>query len=203
MKSGLRDLLTYARHITRKWVFWIFAALDLVALIAQLLYPAFRLPQLAFFLIILVGFFWAGYQVYRDIAAQLPSRPIKPFPYELLPLSFNVVLGQEIPWIEVWFYAVNHQSRELVLQSLDVMSFHLSSGPSLDKISLSRETCVAPRQSRRVLCRRHLIEAEVHAIERTHRRNPANATFSVTTRALVGRKHLHYETGSLSINGRV
>jgi hypothetical protein len=200
----MRDLLIYTRHITRKWVFWLFAALDLVALIAQFLYPAFRLPQLAFLLIILVGFFWAGYQVYRDIAAQLPSQPIKPFPYyELLPLSFNVVLRQEIPWIEVWLYAVNHQSKELVLQSLDVMSFHLSGGPSLDNISLSRETRVPPRQSRQVLCRRSLIEAEVHAIERTHQRNPANATFSATTRAFVGRKHLRYETPSLSVNGWV
>jgi len=95
--------------IVRKWVFWLFAALDLVALIAQLLYPAFRLPQPVFLLITLVGFFWAGYQVYRDIAAHLPSKPIKPSSYELLPFSFSVELRQEIPWIEVWLYAVNHQ----------------------------------------------------------------------------------------------
>lgn len=203
MKNAVSDLLLYAQLIARKWVFWLFAALDLVALIAQLLYPAFRLPQPAFLLIILVGFFWASYQVYRDIAAHLPSQPIKPSPYELLPLSFDIELRQEIPRIRVWLYAVNHQSKELVLQSLDVTDFRLSRGPSLDNISLSGETCVPSRQSRQVLCRRHLIEAEVHAIERTHQRNPANATFSATTRALVGRKHLHYETPSLSVNGWV
>ena len=131
MKNVVSDLLLYAQRIARKWVFWLFTALDLVALIAQFLYPAIHLPQLVFLLITLVGFFWAGYQVYRDIAAQLPSQPIKPPPYELLPLSFRIELRQEIPQIEVWLYAVNHQSRELVLQSLDVTSFHLSGGPGL------------------------------------------------------------------------
>lgn len=203
MKNTVSDLLLYVQLIVHKLVFWLFAALDLVALITLLFYPAFRLPQLAFLLITLVGLFWVGYQVYRDTAAQLPSQPIKPSPYELLSLSFDIELRQEIPRIRVWLYAVNHQSKELVLQSLDVTDFRLSRGPSLDNISLSGETRVPPRQSRQVLCRRHLIEAEVHAIERTHQRNPANATFSATTHALVGRKHLHYETPSLSVNGWV
>ena len=201
MKNAVSNLLLYTKLIIRKGVFWIFAALDIVALIVQLLYPAFRLPQPAFFLIILVGFFWAGYQVYRDTAAHLQSQPIKPSPYELLPVSFDIAIRQEIPQIEVWLYAVNHQSKELVLQSLDVTDFRLSGSPCLDKISLSDERPIPPRQSRQVLCRRHLIEGEVNAIKNIQQRNPANATFSAASRALVGRKHLPYKTLSLSVNG--
>ena len=86
MKNALSNMLLYARLIGRKWVLWVFATLDLAGLIAQLLYPAFRLPQLVFVLITLVGLFWAGYQVYRDVAAQIPSRPNHPPPNELLPI---------------------------------------------------------------------------------------------------------------------
>ncbi len=203
MKNVVSDLLSYAQRIVGKWVFWLFTILDLVALIAQFLYPTFHLPQLVFLLITLAGFFWAGYQVYCDIAAQLPSQPIKPPPYELLPISFRIELCQEIPQIEVWLYTVNHQSRELFLQSLNITNFYLSSGPSLENISMLHEIRVPPRQSQQVLCRRHLIEAEVQAIDRTRQRNPTNATFSATTRSLAGRKQLHYETIPLSINGWV
>ena len=77
MKNVVSDLISYARRIISKWVFWLFAVLDLIALIAQFLYPNFHLPQLVFLLITLIGFFWAGYQVYRDLAAQLPAQPIR------------------------------------------------------------------------------------------------------------------------------
>ncbi|OHB61378.1 MAG: hypothetical protein A2167_02905 [Planctomycetes bacterium RBG_13_46_10] len=201
MKNAVSNILIYTKLIVRKWVFWLFAALDIVALIAQLLYPTFRLPQLAFVLITLVGLFWSGYQVYHDIAAHLPSQPIKPSHYELLPLSFNIALHQEIPRIEVWLYAVNYQSKELVFQSLDVTSFCLSGSASLDNISLLDKTTIPPRQSRQVLCRRHLIESEVHAIEKTKQINPVNATLLVNTSVFLGRKHLHYRIPSLSVNG--
>lgn len=203
MKNALSNMLLYARLIGRKWVLWVFATLDLAGVVAQLLYPAFRLPQLVFVLITLVGLFWAGYQVYRDVAAQIPSRPIKPPPYELLPLSFEISLHQEIPRVDVWLYIVNYQPRELVLQSLEVTSLRLSRGPNLDSIPLSRETHLPPRRSEQILCHRSLIDAEVRAIERTQQRNPANATFLATARALAGRKHLHYETPSRSVNGWV
>ncbi len=203
MKDITSDVFAYARGIARKWVLWLFTALDLVALIAQFIYPSFHLPQLVFLLIILIGFFWAGYQVYHDIIVQLPSRPIEPPPYELLPLSFHVELRQEIPQIEIWFYVVNYQSRELVLQSLDVTDFHLSGGPGLANIPMTDETRLPPKRSRLVLCRRALIETEVHAVERTSQSTPTNATFSASTRSLAGRKQLHYRTGSLSANGWV
>lgn len=201
MRNALADILIYSRMIARKWVLWLFAALDLVALAAQVVYPAFRFPQLAFLLIMLVGFFWAGYQVYRDIAAQVPSQPIKPAPYEILPLSFDIELRQDIPRIIVWLYVVNHQSRRLDFHSLRVMGFNLSGGPSLDDIALSGEIHVPPRQSRQVLCRRGLSDAEVRSIGSTERRNPVNATFLATAHASVGRSQLRQQTAQLSMNG--
>jgi|SRR5271157_596314 len=201
MKKLQNDMFLYARLIVRKWVLWVFATLDLGALVTQVLFPAFRVPQVLYVLITLVGLFWAGYQVYRDLVGQLPNRPVEPPPYELIPLSFEVWLHQDIPNIGVYLYIVNYQPRELVLHSLTLTSLRLPGCPDLENIPLSHEIRVPPKRSEQVWCRRNLIDAEARAIERASPGNPASATLSATAQAIAGQKHLHYELSSRSIAG--
>lgn len=201
MKNAVRSIWLYIRRIIAKWALQVSAIVGIVGFVIQLLIPAIPLPQWVYPLIALIGFFVASYQVYLDVAGALPSQPPKPLPYELLPISFEIVCNTEIPWIGMYLYAVNHQSKELVLQPFDVTSFHLSGGPSLGKISLEHEYCIPPKQSNSVFCRRDLLDAEVRAIKRARRENPINATFSVTAHALAGRKSLSYKNPSLSASG--
>lgn len=199
--SLLGDLYAYAKQIARKWVFWLFAIIDLAALGAQLVYPELRIPPPIFLLIALVGFFWAGYQVYGDVLSQLPSRPVGAPPYELLPLSFEITLDGEIPRIAVWLYAVNHQRKQIAIQHLEISSFNLSGGPTLESIPHSGEVPIAAMRSVQVLCRRPLNDAEARSIQRTQQRNPANATYVAHARANIGRRQVAYQTPSISSNG--
>lgn len=151
----------------------------------------------------LLGFFWAGFQVYRDLLEQLPSRPVEPPPFELLPRSFEISLGQEIPKIVIWLYVSNHQRREIVITSLEVSAFNLSGGPSLENISHAGEIKVPRSRSELVMCRRNLNESEIHSIRRTQTRAEGNASFHAIVQAEIGRMRFSQETLQMSSNGRI
>jgi len=121
--------------------------------------------------------------------------------FELLPLSFEISLRQEIPQIAIWIYAVNHLGKELVFEALQVTHFNLSGGPSLENIHPVNEVRVPPRRTKQVLLRRPLVDSEMRTIEKTQRRNPCNANFSVIARASAGRRRLRIDSLSLSVNG--
>ena len=123
--------------------------------------------------------------------------------FELLPLSFDISLQQEIPRIVIWLYAVNYRNKQLIFDSLLVTHFHLSGGPTLENIDTAGEVRVPPRNSTQILLRRPLVDSEVRAIERTQTRNPSNASFSVIGKAYAGRKQYSFDSASLSINGWV
>jgi hypothetical protein len=202
MKNAIAEILFYSRLIARKWFLWLFVFLDIVTLITQLFYPSLRLTQLIFFIITVVGFFWAGYRVYHDLAVQLPAQPSKPPPYELLPLSFNISLGQDIPHVDVWLYIVNYQPRDLLLQSIQLTRFNLSCGPILENISTEGELHVPSKQSKRVLCRRTLIEAEVRAIVR-EQMLIGNASVIAIIKASMNRRKLHQVKSEFNVNGQI
>ncbi len=77
MKNGTsmrqKEVIRYALLVGKKWVFWIFFLLDLVAVIVQFIYPQLKLPGSFFGILALVGFFWASYQVHKDILHQTSS----------------------------------------------------------------------------------------------------------------------------------
>ena len=204
MKNTAENIVFYARLIMNKWVFWVMALLDLIAFIALLLYPAFRLPQVALLFVTLIGFFWAGFQVYSEKPNSLQAQPIKALPYDLLPLSFEIQLQSQVPEIRVNLYVVNYQSKELVVDEFKVTEFTLSGTQSLDiPISHPDEIRIQSKQSRLVACHRPLIESEVRLIMSTQKNDRANATFLAAARVHLGHKHLNNSFQRRSISGRI
>jgi len=74
MKRDFTLLLHYARLIAKKWVLWILLALDAIALIVRYSIPNTQLPQIVYWLLAIGGFFWAGYQVFRETVVKIPNR---------------------------------------------------------------------------------------------------------------------------------
>lgn len=120
---------------------------------------------------------------------------------EILPLSFEAALSQEIPHLEIWLYVVNYLPEDLSIQSLKIPHFNFTGGPSIDDITCTGEPNVPACRSSPIILRRPLIDSEVRAIERSQRTNPANASFVVLIRGTAGRKHPGFETEQLSSNG--
>lgn len=202
MKTEWRNILTYTQLIVRNWIPLAIVVLDIVIFAAQLFFPSlpFRLPQWAFLLVLAICLYWAGYQVYIDLASKLPSFPTEPPPYEVLSYSFDIYCD-DIPHITVSLYVINYQPRKLVLESLEVTNFHLSSGvPYLDPIPHTEDTRIGARCSTLITCKRQLTDAEVKAITRTQKEKLASADFRVLVRALAGRQHLPQEI-PLSLKG--
>lgn len=121
--------------------------------------------------------------------------------FELLPISFDIALQQEIPRIKIWLYAINYMKKKIVFDSLVVTNFHFSGGPMIENIDKSGEVSVPPRSSKQVLLSRSLSDSEVRAIERTQTSNPSNASFSIMAKAAAGRRQLKIDTASISIGG--
>lgn len=140
-----------------------------------------------------------------QVSVAKAESPRKPVPYEILPISFELWLRQQIPQIDIWIYVVNFQAKELVIETFQIPHFHIQSSPNIDKISLDREVVVPPRQWTSVRCNRRLIDSEARAIEQSLRQASSlvqpNATFSVTTRAYAGHKRFSDDRFSLSMNG--
>lgn len=203
MKPSLGNLLAYSKLIGRKWIFWLFALLDILGLLAQVVFPQLQIPTGPFIALAFIGFFWAGFQVYGDLASRLPSRPIPPPPFELLPLSFEVSLSQEIPKINIWLYISNHQSREIIINSLELTSFNLAGGRTLDVIQHSDEITIPKSQSKSVCCRRTLTDSEIRSISKTQILTHATASYSANARAALGRKHVSQRSLQMHTTGRI
>lgn len=60
------NLFHYFKNIFRKWVLWLFLLLDVGGAVAQFLIPDFNLPVNIYGFLAIIGFFWAGYQVYNE-----------------------------------------------------------------------------------------------------------------------------------------
>jgi hypothetical protein len=198
-----KDLLTFLKELIRSWFFWVAIAIDILAIVAQIAVRDFQLPIIFYIVIFLSGFLWASFQLYRNMVKQLPSYPAEPEPFEILPISFEVSLGQSIPNITIWLYVCNHQRREIILNLLEVTSINLSGGPSLTNITNSRDIQIQKLSSRQLMCRRTLNEAEVRSIRDSQTKEHLNASFFVFARARLGRKQFSHETAQLSTSGRI
>lgn len=129
-----------------------------------------------------------------------PKNP-RPAEIEILPLSFNASIRQEIPQLEVWLYVVNHLPREVLIQSLKIPQFGFTGGPTVEDVSIAGEPTLPARYSTPIILRRPLIDSEVRAIQRAQQRNPANASFRIIGRMTARRKTLLLDIPHISSNG--
>jgi len=201
MRNTTREVWLYIQLLARKWMFWVSIALDAIGLIAGI-YPNYRLSPFIYILITFIGFLWASYSVYNDKSTQSISQLVKPSICNFLPISFVIALDQELPYVEISFYAVNYSSREIVLQSIHVKDFRVAGLPTLESIIDSDEIHILSKQDKYVTCKRTLLEAEVFMIKKAKPAYPPNASFLISTRILMGRKSLYYETPQLYSYGR-
>jgi len=131
------------------------------------------------------------------------NKSVKPQEYEVLPREYEVWLGQEIPHIDIWLYAVNYLSKEIIFDLCQITNFHFSGGPSIENISPNGEIRVPPKSSSNILCRRNLIDSEARALLKVERNKAVNASFSLICRAYKGTKKYARDYSQLSINGWV
>jgi len=80
MKPSLNLFWSFLKLLARKWVLWLFLALDGIAAIVQLLIPSFHLPQGVYIGVSIIGLVWASFETYLDLLSKIPdtSRPLTP-----------------------------------------------------------------------------------------------------------------------------
>src|SRR5690349_11404576 len=66
VKMEKSEIIKYLQLILNKWVLWLFVLLDFVGVLVQIFFTNFTLPPIAYGIFAIIGFFWAGYQVYRE-----------------------------------------------------------------------------------------------------------------------------------------
>ena len=64
----------------KKWILWLFLALDLIAVIVQIFIPSLTLPQGVYVGVAVLGLLWAGFETYLDLLSKIPgeARPLQP-----------------------------------------------------------------------------------------------------------------------------
>lgn len=60
------EIIKYLKLLLTKWVLWLFVLLDVIGVSVQFFIPNLTLPPIAYGFFAIVGFFWAGYQVYAE-----------------------------------------------------------------------------------------------------------------------------------------
>lgn len=80
MKPSFSLVWSYLRNLGKKWILWLFLALDLIAVIAQIFLPFLTFPQGVYVGIAILGLLWAGFETYLDLLSKVPdeSRPLQP-----------------------------------------------------------------------------------------------------------------------------
>jgi hypothetical protein len=89
----LSDFRNFTAAILRKWIFLLFLALDVLALLFQLTGRGFFLPQSYYIGFIFFGFAVSAFQVYRELSSvhqKLLSKPVEKIPKSELSVSFPV-----------------------------------------------------------------------------------------------------------------
>lgn len=112
MKQTYVYFKAYVSNLIRKWVFWLFIALDLVGAIIQIVFPSIQIPQFIYIAIALLGLLWASFQTYRDLFVQIPSEDVPVEPQ----LSISLVEGNE------YFYGFRDISRRLTREKVQLIT---------------------------------------------------------------------------------
>jgi hypothetical protein len=75
MKEIARQFAAYLWLLVKKWIFWLFAALDLAgAILVYGLYPQPELPRVVYWILPIIGLLWVNFQIYRDLAIPIDDR---------------------------------------------------------------------------------------------------------------------------------
>jgi hypothetical protein len=111
---------------------------------------------------------------------------------ELLPVSFEVSLNAQVPYVTITFHAVNYTSRPLLLDSGKTLQLSLGGGPVLDEIALVGESELLPRASRLVYFRRNLADSEARAVARNTSYPSPAASVAVVARAVARGRQVKY-----------
>ena len=80
MKPSFSLASSYLKNLGKKWILWLFVALDFIAIIVQIFIPSLMLPRSLFIGVAILGLLWAGFEVYLDLLLKIPgeARPLKP-----------------------------------------------------------------------------------------------------------------------------
>ena len=115
-----------------------------------------------------------------------------PHDFELQPISFMIDLAKDVPFVQVSYYAVNYRKHTIKLTEVKITQLRMSSGPTIEQISLIQEYPLAPKKSRMVFCRRSLLGSEVRIAAQENNQYPLNASFSLVAKARCGRHEYTY-----------
>lgn len=149
-------------------------------------------------LVVVGGAIPAVIKFVRLLRVKLQSAPTV---FEVKPIGFMVNLPQQIPHVEVHFYAINYLSRPLTLSQVNVSSLQIGGTPSLDRIPLVHDDINLPaRSSRIVICRRQLTPHEIAALPSPQWRE--NGSISLTAKARYKQREYRYgPVSSLATDG--
>ena len=66
MVENTHDFWTYLKLLLGKWILWLFVALDVVGLVAHMVFEDLVLPLPLYWILAVIGLVWAGFEVYRQ-----------------------------------------------------------------------------------------------------------------------------------------
>lgn len=78
-----RDFYLFGSFVTqlvKKWVFWLFLALDIIAVLVEFFFPSLSIPRGIYLAILAIGFILAAFQVHLDLLSKLPSNNLPLIP---------------------------------------------------------------------------------------------------------------------------
>ena len=119
--------------------------------------------------------------------------------FEVHPIGFVANLTDQLPHIEVRFYAINYLDRHLALFHL-ISNVRIGPNQELERIPLADEEIILPSQSARiVICRRQLTIHEIAIMPRSRWRE--SGSVRMTAKARDRRVERSYIESSLAIDG--
>jgi len=83
---------------------------------------------------------------------------------EMLPRGYRIDLLQQVPFVEVEFYAINYLKKPITLFEATIAKLQFSGGPAIESIPLSREITIPAHNTWPVSCRRILHDSEARAL---------------------------------------
>ncbi len=113
--------------------------------------------------------------------------------FELIPLSFEVRLKDQIPRIEVMFRAVNYTSRPITGLQVSISSMHIDRRALLEGLNSDDEGDIRPKNSRHVTARKSLIDSEVRVLSEIQPGAHTEANIMFKGRGFRGRKPVKFQ----------
>jgi hypothetical protein len=80
MKPTFKLFWTFLKELSKKWLLWLFLALDIAGAVIQILVPSLKPPQGVYLGLFVLGLILASFQTYLELLEKIPSRqrPLEP-----------------------------------------------------------------------------------------------------------------------------